>query len=186
MKNRTYSKDMMRPLCSHCARQSLCGDVQAGLFGKLKDIKDTETGVVIGVSYVCHKFKPKKINKSKVYDSIYADAERLFKQYDPCKHDQAEGRCIGYPKDTSRRADNAWCNCCHGCKWLSKHGCRVKSLSCKLWTCPSISKLYPEMRQQLSVLRRRAVAAGIRMGCRDTKTWCLACSVGVKPRPLFV
>ena len=80
------------------------------------------------------------INKSKLYDLIYAKADKLFKEYNPCniqKNKRGKLTCTcQFYKDGSVGL------CCtrHGekdnkCKYLSDSGCTTNCLSCKLYYC---------------------------------------------------
>lgn len=67
------------------------------------------------------------MTKEERYDDLYQKAEDLMAKYNPCH--SLEGKCRGdywYSSDSF---------CCSRCKYLTKEGCSVKSLFCKLWTC---------------------------------------------------
>jgi len=69
------------------------------------------------------------INREKLYDLIYEKADRLFKEYNPCEI----GKNIFGEVCCRRKLCNQLC--CGGCKYLSKNGCTIKCLSCKLCLC---------------------------------------------------
>jgi len=81
------------------------------------------------------------LNKySKMYDYVYIIADYLWKLYNPCQI--KNGMC---------RYNNAWhrekhqTTCCgNDCKHLSKNGCTIKSLGCKLYWCNGIEKHHKE------------------------------------------
>ena len=75
---------------------------------------------------------------SALYDRIYDIADRLFKKYNPCNIHIIEGgiRC------TSRSTNIAYGLCCSGCKHISKTGCTIKCLPCKLFVCDTLMCAY--------------------------------------------
>ena len=91
------------------------------------------------------------MNIDKLYDLIWAKADRLIKQYNPCN--------IRYT-DNGLRCNNACmvkdCGndlCCGGCKWLDKKiGCTVKSVGCKVGTCWEGSTWYDIFEDDLSLI----------------------------------
>lgn len=68
--------------------------------------------------------------KMKLYDDLYEKADLINEKYNPCNFKFNQGNsgelvtCHGCPYF-----------CCEGCKHNGQNGCRVKSLSCKLWLC---------------------------------------------------
>lgn len=76
--------------------------------------------------------------RSELYDVLYETADSILKKYDPCGF--KNGIC------------KAGGNCCEGCKYLSKKGCTVKALSCKIWLCESAKKNNPECASALNSL----------------------------------
>jgi len=84
--------------------------------------------------------KPEKLtlNQKKLkYDKIYNEMSDLLKKYNVCDIHIEKGitQCIG--KILMSYEDTTGKLCCHNCRHLTKHGCRVKALSCKLWICYS-------------------------------------------------
>ena len=106
---------------------------------------------------------------SALYDRIYDIADRLFKKYDPCNIHIVE-RGIGY---NSRKTSTEYGLCCGGCKYLSKDGCTVKCLPCKLHICSTFmysydkngrevrNKKHRAFTDRLKRLRRIAIKSGI-------------------------
>lgn len=80
------------------------------------------------------------MNRSKLYDLVYDKADKLFKEYNPCKIQcKKEGlTCIKYKK-----AHKKCMLCCAGCKkhWSNK-GCTIKCLYCKLYICGAVANKY--------------------------------------------
>ncbi|HOF42321.1 MAG TPA: hypothetical protein PLF30_02480 [Candidatus Moranbacteria bacterium] len=76
--------------------------------------------------------------KSELYDALYETADSILKKYDPCKFKSGTCKTRG--------------NCCEGCKYLSKNGCTVKALSCKLWLCDDVRRSCPECAAALDSL----------------------------------
>ena len=78
------------------------------------------------------------IELSALYDRVYDIADRLFKKYNPCNiHTIKGGICC-----TSRKTNNAFGLCCGGCKHISKTGCTVRCLPCKLFICDTLMYVY--------------------------------------------
>jgi hypothetical protein len=65
---------------------------------------------------------------NELYDKLYRAAQRVFDKHRPCKGEV--GKC----------ASKWMVYCCDGCKYLSKKGCKVKSLACKAFTCGACQK----------------------------------------------
>ena len=92
---------------------------------------------------------------SRAYDRLYAEADALFKEYNPCQIRRTpEGNsCLGGSHKPSASF------CCNGCRYLRKNGCGVKSLSCKLWLCHALSVnngVPQEFKEKLQDIRKRA------------------------------
>lgn len=88
------------------------------------------------------------VNLSKLYDLIYAKADRLFKQYNPCNiHIDKRGQLVcNNPKYSYNRPGQQlqfWNSlCCVGCKYLGNDGCTTKCLGCKVGLCRTESRYY--------------------------------------------
>lgn len=79
---------------------------------------------------------------SALYDRLYKDADLILKKHNPCNI--VNGRCAeGLP-------------CCHRCEFLTKKGCRVEALACKLHLCEDAKKKFPQCVKELGALRRQA------------------------------
>jgi hypothetical protein len=109
------------------------------------------------------------INRSKLYDLIYAKADKLLKEHNPCKiHKNKKGKtvCIHY---TGNQYERLCCDfCCQDYNerikrpktYWSKNGCTIKCLRCKLHLCSSISihkknaELTKKFRKFSSICRR--------------------------------
>lgn len=80
--------------------------------------------------------------RMEIYDNLYRKMEKLLEKYNPCERRVEKGvmRCKVL-KDISL--------CCNDrkCKYLTKKGCAVENLMCKLHICndvqPSFEKKYP-------------------------------------------
>ncbi len=97
----------------------------------------------------------------KVYDSLYAEAEGILKQFNPCEHKINNGchSCLGkldftapeghYGNNTTKEA------CCVGCKHWN-NGCKAeKPLFCKTWTCWTVSKKHPNVVAMLNQIKEK-------------------------------
>lgn len=69
------------------------------------------------------------IDRWKLYDLIYDKTNKLFKKYNPCEI----GKNI-FGEICCRNTNNTEL-CCTGCSHLSKSGCTVHCLACKLCLC---------------------------------------------------
>lgn len=82
--------------------------------------------------------KSKKYDKeflSKKYDLICNKADRLFRNYNPCKFNK--NSCIGRKSKENITSQL----CCVACKYYDKEKkCTVKAIACKLWTCHTIKQ----------------------------------------------
>jgi hypothetical protein len=67
--------------------------------------------------------------KKELYTILWKEARRLYAKYDLC-NSKAGNTCLAYQKGAFSRPF-----CCFGCKYLSKNGCTVQSLSCSLCAC---------------------------------------------------
>jgi hypothetical protein len=59
--------------------------------------------------------------------------------------------------------------CCEDCKHLSRKGCTVKSLACRLWLCESQASVFRECEAELKVLRLVADQCGVPYEIRRSK-----------------
>ena len=103
-----------------------------------------------------------------LYDRLYAEAEAILKQYNPCRvHKCSAGGvvctewvCLNKEREAIRHDTDAKPNtlCCTGCQFHDKaKGCQAeKPLPSKLWLCGYAKKLFPEANDKLTVLRERA------------------------------
>lgn len=64
-----------------------------------------------------------------LYDLFYQDAASVLDVLNPC-------RFAVTPKGVTCAAGTP---CCHQCDHLSKRGCTVQSLACKMWLCPEVT-----------------------------------------------
>lgn len=67
-------------------------------------------------------------DKKELYTILWKEARRLYAKYDLCK--AGPGTCIAFQVTNKSKA-----YCCDDCKHISKHGCKVQSLSCALYCC---------------------------------------------------
>lgn len=78
--------------------------------------------------------KPGSITaRKKKYSEIYAEYDELLKKYNICNIRRNEKGITVCNGCNDEEEDGKLC--CRGCRHLSKKGCRVKSLSCKIWLC---------------------------------------------------
>ena len=101
---------------------------------------------------------------------LWKEARRLYAKYDLCKAGQ--GTCVAFQLKCKSEA-----YCCGGCKHLSKHGCKVQSLSCALHCCyvgnthfyfPT-NALTVSIQNRIATLRRIALKHNIPFNGRSCK-----------------
>lgn len=91
----------------------------------------------------------------KRYYDLFSRIEKVYDKYNLSKYcDIKNGSCI--ENRTGNMGDNSCC-CC-GCKHLTKNGCSIKAISCKLWFCGNIPM---EARIELNILRKEAEENGL-------------------------
>lgn len=84
------------------------------------------------------------LKMSDLYEKLCKKATLILKKYNPCNI--KNGKCLnGYP-------------CCDDCEFISKKGCIVDSLACKLWLCDkariNFKKCYAEL-NALEIIAKR-------------------------------
>ena len=99
-----------------------------------------------------------KMNKSKLYDLIYAKADRLFREYNPCDIHICNNTVIcnntkSYLIYGGVNGNQTMC-CPDSCKHLSFSGCTIKNASCKAFKCGFIIHHYPVLSKKLYRLER--------------------------------
>ena len=67
--------------------------------------------------------------KTQPHDRLYVHAYKLIKKHNPCKIKNR--KCL------------AGKICCSGCKHLTKKGCSVACLACKLYLCCEAKEQFP-------------------------------------------
>ena len=103
---------------------------------------------------------------SRVHDNLYARADAIIKEYNPCgiakrgKHttclrgDKSRYNALlnyGEERNLAWVADRSFC--CGGCEHLSENGCTVESIACKLWLCDSVAQMPKEAALELHKVR---------------------------------
>lgn len=113
-------------------------------------------------NYLTKKSKRKLQYLSKLYDELYFEGKEIIEMYNPCeiKKHIITGivTCLD-SKENPYRDES--CLCCTGCKYLTKNGCGVKSLACKLWYCTELYAKYPKVASKLSSLSSIAQRNGL-------------------------
>ena len=99
--------------------------------------------------------------KGQLYDILLASGQRTLDYYNPC--DWRNGKCR---RMRSSKDDQG---CCQGCEHLSRKGCTVKSLGCKLWLCEGQRNTFRECEIELEALRQVADYYGIPYEFRESK-----------------
>lgn len=67
--------------------------------------------------------------KMQVYDRLYKHADKLIRKHNPCE--TKDGKCLrGKP-------------CCDNCPHLTKNGCSIDCLMCKLFLCWRVNQHNP-------------------------------------------
>lgn len=110
----------------------------------------------------------KRVSES--YDRFYEEADRLFREYNPCQFEN--GKCIFnrwcediYKKQglklcgspSSKYTDSNGCCSAYNCKYLGPEGCTIKALGCKLFVCTWLfGKAHKDFYPKLLDLRGKA------------------------------
>lgn len=85
--------------------------------------------------------------KIELYDRLYKRADDLLKEHNPCK--MKDGKCLrGEP-------------CCDGCEHLTKNGCVIECLMCKLHLCHRVTRRNPELVKIFRQMCRKADRYGL-------------------------
>ncbi|MBW1975234.1 MAG: hypothetical protein JRI45_06650 [Deltaproteobacteria bacterium] len=129
---------------------------------------------------------------SRLYDRLYDYADKLIKKYDPCrirkfgKNAVCAARLPGairniaieHQKVEVKRNKKGYyfivhgelkenLTCCRECKYLSKNGCTIQCLGCKLYLCTYVNVQYRKLTKKLD--RIRYAIPGAWGGCFCTK-----------------
>lgn len=105
------------------------------------------------------------VELSALYDRIYDIADRLIKKHNPCKiHTTKTGLvlCKDFSNESRVKYAQQHCGnflCCGFCGYLSKTGCTVKCLPCKLFTCSHVTNKV--IKKRLHKLRDIAIKSYI-------------------------
>ncbi len=99
--------------------------------------------------------------KEELYDILFDIGQQTLSYYNPC--DWKNGKCR---RMRSSKNDEG---CCEGCKHLSRKGCTVKSLACKLWLCAAEADPFSECETELKILRLVADHCGVPYQIRKSK-----------------
>lgn len=102
----------------------------------------------------------------KIYDSLYAEAEQILKEFNPCGHKivDKEHTCWGKQDFSAAAIDPGGYNdntspacCCIGCKfWIKDKGCTAESpLACKSWLCGTAALKNPQIKTKLSEIENK-------------------------------
>jgi len=87
---------------------------------------------------------------SKRYDRLFAKASKLIKEYDPCRFEGSlcklkRGRDYFYEANIYK-----YNGCCGKCSHLTKNGCSVQSLGCKLFLCETVRNENPILTRKIN------------------------------------
>ncbi len=99
--------------------------------------------------------------KGRLYDILFAVGQQIMERHNPCEW--KDGKC------TRMRQVEGDGGCCEGCKHLSRRGCSVQSLACKLWLCEAQKPKFWDCEAELNVLRQVADYCGIPYEIRRSK-----------------
>ena len=116
-----------------------------------------------------------------LYDELYEQAQKIIVEHNPCQIEigkTGKVSCIAVRGITDR---SAWYYkvpdhgqlCCDKCKYLTKSGCGVKCLACKLYLCSNFS-YKAIVKEKLSNLWRIADnEIGFMLGIRRSRNLCI-------------
>jgi len=111
------------------------------------------------------------VSKSDLYDALFKEGQEIFKD-NPCNIHRADDGVIECLHGRGSM-NGTWC--CEGCEHLTKDGCSVESLGCKLWGCSyannaqTLERERPDIMQKLYLLRNAARGLNIPMDFRASK-----------------
>ncbi len=99
--------------------------------------------------------------KGQLYDILFAVGQQIMDHYNPCEWQNGKCRRMRLSEDDG--------GCCVGCYHLSRSGCTVQSLACKLWLCESQRNVFRDCEIELNVLGQVADYCGIPYEIRRSK-----------------
>ena len=103
------------------------------------------------------------------YDRLYAEAEAVLKDFQPCEHEVVKRKhhCAGMVDEIPGEIgyfgsnNNPQC-CCFGCKSWTKKGCAAdRPLGCKTWLCGVSKFKHPSVADRLNVIARAAMGLNV-------------------------
>lgn len=111
----------------------------------------------------------------KIYDTLYEEADKVLKEFNPCEHkgDGDNHICLGSTKENPAMwKENSAACCCGGCKfWKINVGCTAeKPLSCKVWLCGAARLKHKEIPHKLDAIAKKAYNLEL-VGARQDKSF---------------
>jgi hypothetical protein len=112
-----------------------------------------------------------KARLERIFDRLYAAAEKVIREHDPCKvkinqHGASCLDCISRKGQGDASRLNKLC--CAGCKFHTSKGCKAnKPLTCRTWLCYTAQDDNPEAFRKLDRIAERAAAMGFYVGRGD-------------------
>ncbi len=86
------------------------------------------------------------------YSRIYDEANKIFKKYNPCQFKGNECNRNRYWNE--RQIHKEKNGCCYDCSSIGPKGCKIKSISCKLFTCHIVRENYKQCEIEIAQLRK--------------------------------
>lgn len=113
------------------------------------------------------RYLTKKALLERIYDSLYAEAEAVLKEFNFCDHrnvGEESYSCLSireYPSESCKISFGSGkairTGCCGGCKYLTEKGCSAeKPLGCKTWLCGVAKLKNPETSKKLSEIQTKS------------------------------
>jgi hypothetical protein len=103
-----------------------------------------------------------------IYDDLYQRASAVIARINPCEIVIVNGKATCVDSRTTGYRNNGEL-CCGGCRHLSKQGCTVKALACKLWLCITVKRTEKgkQAMQELRKLELEAYRSNVPMPYRN-------------------
>ncbi len=105
------------------------------------------------------------ITKSSLYDALFKDGQEALAD-GPCQIKRGKDGVITclYGRGST---NSTWC--CESCEHLTRDGCSVQALGCKVWACRTLVEKRPDVVHKLNLIRERAWEMGVPAYVRASK-----------------
>lgn len=105
------------------------------------------------------------MTKSDLYDALFKEGQEVLKD-NPCQiRRDADG--VIYCLYGRGSTNGTWC--CESCQHLTKDGCSVQALGCKVWACMALDVARPDITHSLRFIKGKAINRSVPMYVRASK-----------------